>query len=451
MHKLKNERGLITVEATISLTAFMFALITVLTIINICIVQAKMSCAINATAKEISQYSYLYSLTGLNESHKDLVEEGKKDTEGVTKILKDINEVFNEVENLGQTGKQTPENIEEILDAWPDLSGSMDSIGEKGKSIYSEIEDIAKDPKNLMFGIVKMAASEGFDLVKSRLIAAPLSKALVQKHLVNDEDGNVNAYLKSLGVVPSATGSYIDGLDFSHSQFFPKGSSEIKVCVEYDVKVIALLPIDFSFHFTQTAVTHGWLTGENSHKSKEDVKVEYVDNNTLWTEATIDERSSYIRHMVIADLMDEGYSKTSGLTDVQLYNVQTKEFAMIASMNPLWSATDEDPKTLADLNDEALKTTIERLCGKAASTTDGLRKVTTKEEVSGTTTKPEHDCTGASTKIILVIPEDEGLKERMEQIVSGAKKHGVTVEIVPSFGKGARATAAVAEKEDRGE
>lgn len=36
-----NEQGAIVVEATISLTAFMFLIVTILTVINICYAQAK--------------------------------------------------------------------------------------------------------------------------------------------------------------------------------------------------------------------------------------------------------------------------------------------------------------------------------------------------------------------------------------------------------------------------
>lgn len=42
----KKDSGSVTIEATISLSAFMFAIVTILTIVNICIVQAKMSYAI---------------------------------------------------------------------------------------------------------------------------------------------------------------------------------------------------------------------------------------------------------------------------------------------------------------------------------------------------------------------------------------------------------------------
>lgn len=201
-----------------------------------------------------------------------------------------------------------------------------------------------------MFGITKLAASEGFDLVKSRLIAAPLAKTLCKKHLVNAKDGDVDSYLKFLGVVPSGTGSYINGLDFSQSTLFPYGSNEIRINVSYDVKVIPLLPLDFSFHFNQTAVTHGWLAGEQSYQSGS----KYIENDTLWTKSTVNERASVIRHMVIDDMVKEGYAKTTGLTDVQLYSSESNEFVMISSMNPLWSAEGEDPLTLADLDDVAL-------------------------------------------------------------------------------------------------
>lgn len=447
LKQLKKENGSVTIEAAISLSTFMFAIVTILTIVNICIVQARMSYALNTTAKEISQYSYLYSLTGLNGSQSRLYEAGVEGTKDISQVLSDVNTVYNEIENLGNTGNQSPENIEDIMSAWDSAVGNVENIEKAGSSLYDTVSDIASDPKNLMFGIAKLAASEGLDLAKSRLIAAPLAKTMIQKHLVNTKDGDVDAYLKFLGVVPSATGSYLDGLDFTQSTLFPYGSNEIKINVQYDVKVIALLPIDFSFHFNQTAITKGWLAGEQSYQSS----TEYVENDTLWTKATISERSSFIRHMVIDDYVDAGYAKTTGLTDVQLYNSEKNEFVMISSMNPLWSAEGEETKTLADLDDVALQDSIERLCGKMKSTTDGLNKVTTKTERNGTTTKSENTCSGATNKIILVIPEDKGLKEKIESIIAKANTNGVTIEVVPSYGNGASSTAAQKKEGGTGE
>ena len=448
--KRENERGAITIEATISLSAFMFVIVTLLTIVNICIVQAKVACAINATANEISQYSYLYSLTGFNQSEGDVYNAGKEQTkedeEAVEQILEDVNTVYNEIENLGNTGKQTPDNVDDILKAWDGVKGSVDNIKSSGSSIASQIEKIADDPKNLLMGIAKIAAVKSFDLVKSRLIAAPLAKVMCKKHLVDKKDGNVDAYLKYLGVVPSATGSYLDGLDFKNSALFPYGSSEICISVSYDVKVIPLLPVNFKFHFNQTAITHGWLAGDVSFQSLKKFNTEA--NETLWTQSTVEERSNFIRHMVIKDMQDEGYKKTSGLTDVQLYSESEKEFVMISSMNPLWSADGETAKTLSDIDDSSMQRQIERLCGKMKSTTDNIgEKVTVKTENNGG--KKEVNCSGAKNKIVLVVPEDEGLKDKIEGIIAKSDTKGVEIEVVASCGKGARTSKQ--ESTDKGE
>ena len=166
LKRIKGESGSVTIEATISLSAFMFAIVTLLTIVNICLVQARVAVAINTTAKELSQYSYLYSLTGFNKSEAELAQAAKDGTQDIDSIMSDINTVFNEIENLGNTGKSSMDNISDISKSWDSAVGSADKIKDAGSSLKSTIEDIAKDPKQLMFGIAKMAASEGLNLAK---------------------------------------------------------------------------------------------------------------------------------------------------------------------------------------------------------------------------------------------------------------------------------------------
>ena len=352
--------------------------------------------------------------------------------------MANVDTVFNEIQNLGNTGKQEYTNIDDITNAMDSAMESVNNMQTAGGNIEDAIKDIADDPKKIIYGMSKLVASKGLDFAKSRLIAAPLSKAMCKKHLVNSKGGNVEDSLKELGVVKKADkNTYLDSLDFSNSTIFPSGSNEITVDVSYDVKVIALLPIKQTFHFHQKAVTHGWLTGESAYQSRKD---NVVVNNTLWTEATVTERANYIRNMAIKDLQDEGYKKTAGLTDVQMYSTYKKEFVMISSMNPLYSEDGEDVKSVDDLSTEAIKMSIERLCGKMKSTTDGLKTVETKTTKDGVTTKTSNDCSGASNKVILVIPEDTGLKEKMEEIIKLSDTKGVSIELVQSYGNGASKT-----------
>ena len=430
LKKFKSEKASITIEATISLTAFAFLIITLLSVVNICIAQAKIGMAINSAAKEISHYSYLYALTGLAESHANIASSAAETEADINEVLGDVNTVFTEMQNLGSDVKSNPSDISGILEDAKGLSSSSSNL-------KTSVENLAKDPKGVMFGLAQILANDGWNLAMSRLVAAPLSKVLVQKNLATTTDGDANAYLKFLGVVPDGKGSYIDGLDFSKSHLFVDGSNEIKINVSYDIKIIALLPIDFKFHFNQTAVTHGWLCGDATYRSTKELLAS-TDNNTIWTRGTITERSELIRRQGIDEYLKDGYVQTSNLTDVPLYSPTENQFVSIFSMNPMYSPEGEDTVTLNDLSQTAMANQITEWCGAINSSTSGKETVTTQQFVDGKKQKVEENCKDATKKIVLVIPEDPGLKEKVEAAIKEANTNGVTIEVVPSYGNGAR-------------
>ena len=437
--KFKSESGSVTVEATISLSAFMFAIVTLLTIVNICIVQARMSYAINTTAKEISQYSYLYALTGLNESQSGLAEAGSNDTLPINNLFNDINTVYTEIEGLNDDSDSDGSGgskVEDITAKWDQISKTLQ---DGGTAISNDIEDIANNPKQIIFGVAKLAGNKTMDLAKSKLIMEPLAKAMCKKHLVSSKGGSVDAYLKSLGVVPSASGSYYKGLDFNGSTLFPNGSNEIKICVSYDVKVIALLPIDFSFHFEQTAITHGWLAGDASFVSDKKKGEEYVANETLWTQATTKERTEYIRNLAFKDLKSQGYHPLAYPynTDGILYHPDNKEFVMPRSWNPLGG---QENVKVDELNEKVMQDYIEELCGTINSNEFGSTVTIKKDKSDGSTEKKDVNCNGAKKKIIITIPEDEGLKEKIEKVIAKSDTDGVTIELVQNYENGAKQT-----------
>lgn len=436
--RLKSESGAVTVEATISLSAFMLLIVTILTIINICIAQARISYAINTTAKEISQYSYLYALTGLNESQAKLAEAGKKDTLPINQVFNDLNTMYNEIENLGDSGLSSDSNVEDIANKWDEIAKSLSSLKDSGTAVISDIETIADNPKQIIFGVAKLAGNTAMDAAKSKLITEPLAKAMCKKHLVDAKGGDVEAYLKRLGVVPDVTGSYYKGLDFNGSTLFPDGSNKIKICVSYNIKVIALLPINYSFHFHQTAITHGWLAGETSYQGERDKKEQYAQNDTLWTQATTQERVEYIRKLAFKQLKDEGYYTLSYPynTDGILYRPDSKVFVMPRSWNPF---SDGEISTVDELNETVMRSYIEHLCGTMNSNEFG-NSVTVKKEQGGTKSKVEVDCSGASKKIIITIPEDKGLKEKIEAVIAKSDTDGVIIELIPNYGNGAKQT-----------
>ncbi len=437
--KNSNEKGLVTIEATLSLTFFMFFIVTILSVLNIIIAQVKIGIAIDATAKEISHYSYLYSLTGIGDSLKNVNDSTMTSKQLIDGTLSDIHSVYGEIQNLGSTEPSEFGDINSILSAW-------DGISDDAESLANNIEAICKDPKDLLFGVAKMGVLKGMDVATSRLIAAPLARVMVKKHLVTEKDANPENYLKSLRIIPDARGSYLGGLDFKQSTIFANNSSEIRIVVSYDVEVLPLLPIDFTFHFCQTAVTTAWGAGNISFEVE---KSKYKDetNSTLWTDASVTERATYIRHREIDTLEANGYMKTRGLTDVPMYNPTTNTFAMISSMNPLYSSENDRTKTLDDISETAIRQGIEQLCGDMLSTTNGISKISLKtKDGYGNNTTIEKNCENSKKEIILVVPVDEGLKDKIEAIVNKSNTRGCKVIVVSGYGKGAKTSQVLVEE-----
>ena len=66
MKKQERNRGMLTVEATISYTIFMMVVLTLLYIMRIVYAYALVQHAVSQTAKELSMYTYLYQVSGAN-------------------------------------------------------------------------------------------------------------------------------------------------------------------------------------------------------------------------------------------------------------------------------------------------------------------------------------------------------------------------------------------------
>lgn len=259
-----NERGAIIVEATLSLTFFVFAIIMLLSIVDICYVQSKMAVAVNSTAKEISQYTYLYGLTGLNEKHANLYNQSENSRTTIDNTVNGVTSLYGSLTSLGGTVSDVISQPEQLLDKYDEISQSInqniDDVKDSSGKIQSEIEKIAENPNDFILGCAKLLGSNAIDKGKTELIVAPLAKVLIKKHLVNSSDGDTESFLKHLHVIPSG-GKYLNGIDFSHSSICQNGSEEIKVIAEYDIQVIKLLGVDFKMHFVQCGATKAWMSG----------------------------------------------------------------------------------------------------------------------------------------------------------------------------------------------
>ncbi len=252
----KKENGAIIVEATLVLPFFMFAIITVLSIVNISFAQAKIGTALNETAKEISQYSYIYGLTGLNKKQAQLYGAGENARASIDEVVGGVSEIFSSASNMGGTVSSSISDPTKYNSAINSVKSDIDNIKGGVNTVTDGAKALASDP----MAILKMIANEGIELAKSYLVKV-VTPVFMEKHLIRSSEDSAESFLRYLGVVPKG-GSYMDGLDFGQSVIFLNGSEEIKLIVSYEIQVWKFFGMDIKLPFTQCAATKAWFSAE---------------------------------------------------------------------------------------------------------------------------------------------------------------------------------------------
>lgn len=188
------QRGAIFVEATISLSVFMFFMFTLLTLIQIAYVQARVSVALDSVTKQLAEYAHVYYATGLDQT-------------------------------MSGSGGKSSAFANEVAEFLQDLSGY--APGELGEYISGA-----------------GTALEGDSL--SAFIKHGVGGLLVENMLVGRLDDGFCEKNRIVG-----------GFNTAQCKFLENGS-DIFLQVKYDVQVIKLLNIDYTFHLSSCSYTQAW-------------------------------------------------------------------------------------------------------------------------------------------------------------------------------------------------
>lgn len=241
-----NEKGAIIIEATIALTTFMFAIVSILFVAHICYAQAKIGMVIDGVAKDLSEFSYVYSLTGLADKQSKLSSEATRATESIDNVV---------------------DNLDNITD-------TLSNLKEVGSSLMNDSE-----MQSSMLSLIKNeAANKAESLVTSIVV-----KQFAKTRLTGTES-DCETVLKRLGVEKTAS-TYLGSIDFSDSVFCVNGSAEIKVVARYSVKLIELLNVDITFDICQCASTKAWGAAK---KSDDEIAEQTNSEETTNAEETTD-------------------------------------------------------------------------------------------------------------------------------------------------------------------
>ena len=257
LKNVRNESGAIIIEAIIALTVYIFTIFTVLSIVDVCYTQARISIALNSAAKDLSKYSYFYYKFNLDEGQQAIKDASGNSLDMTESIINATGGFMQDVAGLAS-----------VTD-YDSLRSNLDTITESGNTLSDSVntmaDSFADDPKAFMIAMGMMAADQGIEEIKSLVLAQIMGKAFMQKNLVAFEGDDPDSFLRRHGIEDG-----LDGLDFNGSSFMVSGQDgEIILTVRYEIKVIQLLDIEHSFTIQQTAKTTAWGNGVANEASDE--------------------------------------------------------------------------------------------------------------------------------------------------------------------------------------
>lgn len=405
---MRDQRGAIVVEATVALSTFIFAIFTILSIVNICFVQAKIGVALNTAAKEISQYSYLYyafGVDGLDAKFSEGTEESKQLATDTIDGIGTFMDSLSGASNSAQSG---------------DFDGMIRDIQNGADNVDSLItqyaEQLKSDPKGFVLGMGKMATNELKEKGKA-VLAQILAKIFMEKNLISGPDDDPNSFLERYHVVDG-----MDGLDFNYTTFLFGGkSNEIQLVVTYDIQVIELLNLDFKFTIRQCSKTSAWGNGISALEPAQGSGAASTSQN-LW-DLPPAERG---KEIVAAEKEEYSYTDSGHGFDAYNNDGGKNEFVTILSID-----TNADSYKNASAIESKLKQAYQNMDNRVSSMDEEIQMKNEDGETVSVTSDPE----SRTYRVVLVVPDNADLSVVAEAVKAFKEAYpGVEVSVRQGYG-----------------
>lgn len=385
-----DENGAVIVEASIALPIYLFVILAIYSIINICFVQAKMNVALDSTAQQLSQYAYIYYCAGLDNYAKNAASNAEAAKDSTKNALKGVGTLANGLTD----GSVKLEDIE---------------------GAYTSIEELAEtfsdNPQSFLWYMANEAANVG-----QAELAKVITRGFLGSNLKEKADDTPDAFLRRNYIKQS-----FKELDLSGTEFLPNGTTNIQLVVTYDVKVAQFFNLEVDIKLSSCAKTFAWARGVSMIKEGENNESDDKNETSEWDNPNQLERGKKI----IADERAKYDYQDSG-NGFDAYNPAGNQFITIFTIDAeasYYSSPDGVFKTL----DKNYKATVD----KVSKLDDDI----VVKDKSGNEKTFNSDPDTRTYKLVVVIPDncdksviEAGIKKFMDE------HPGVDVEINTEHG-----------------
>lgn len=410
--KKRRVAGAIAIEAVLSLTVFMLAILALLMGSMLMHAQAQMQYALNQTAKEISGYFYLLDKFGvasaLSQKTTDTAAANVQQlNDSIGHIVSFSGEIKNDIGEIEQEATETIENAkagnltdEDIARLKSIGADEKDKIEAEVETIKDDIQLLKKADKKEMFkGVLQVFSRALINTAFSEYVTPLVCEVLVPKYLTQ---GDEDTYFNALGIDPTS-------ISFKGSQMLGDGRT-INLVVTYTVDA-SKLTLGFykkELHFRHVASTCAWVR-ENSSGSLVSLSTvdDYFDPEYMAQRA---EELAKIREEQEAEkaAREEAEKNLRDEFDELNSSIHSEESSeMDHGIEPL----EEEDETV---DDEAVKEFIEKYPqGKALYEKYGAAVITAV-----------NNCSDPNAAITLLLNAEKGNPAYGEEAVQALKKGG---------------------------
>jgi hypothetical protein len=246
----RDSGGYIVVETIGAFVPFLLLVISIISLVNIAAVQARVHYALTQAANTLSMYCYTLEVTGVANEMTTLDNKANRVASEANAFRNDVGSVINGINSFSGIG------------------GAAAGGGNAVSRAYSLAEQAAGDPKEAL----QLLMNFGLNELRGQVFEL-LARPLVGRYLANGGTSG-DEYLRNAGVVNTNSGSRragLEALEFYQFRNMGLGNSvlidrngNVKLVVEYEIEYrFAGLPLPFgpTLKITQTVITKAWLNG----------------------------------------------------------------------------------------------------------------------------------------------------------------------------------------------
>ena len=316
--KTKAQFGSATVEAAITLPLVILAFVSVLSIIRITSTYEMIQHSLNQVAVQLSQYTYISTVTGIKPKHDDLQNNLNNAKEEMKARSDAIETFYTSIQSL--TSKESWFDIPDsnVMDDVINNMSNIDNIKSSSGEILDGIGYILENPKGEL-QLIGIALSDNLVSKSKTALLDVITKAMLKNSLSNQLNMDDDYLCKYLGI----NGGF-EQLDLSSSTLF-NDNKTIDIIVEYTVKPIPQVFIMPEIKLRNRATVLVWSNGCGSVLQQSSTD-EQDSGESLWNvNSNMDARKQHLQRGNKIDKLyaEELKNAVGGRGETTPYNFKT--------------------------------------------------------------------------------------------------------------------------------